>query len=212
MAVFPTIEEELKDVVEQGYLRGKVLNAGCGWRALDHLVDGELTNQDLRYDDESRTNVHIYSPLHEIPRADGYFDAVLCNAVLEHVSNPVAVVDELARVTRPGGHLIITVPFMQPEHKVPTDFQRYTEDGLVLLLTNAGLEVKQIKPLFNVYTTMHWIAEEWIRLMPRIQQKLLRHTVLRALGVMAGRSKLTSPVLASAFQVVAVKPVAAGTE
>jgi SAM-dependent methyltransferase len=205
MAVFPTIEEELKDVIDQGLLVGKVLNAGCGWRNIDHLVTGEMTNQDLRYDDESRTNVHIYSPLEEIPRPDGYFDAVLCNAVLEHVIDPIKVVSELARVTRPGGHLIVSVPFLQPEHKVPTDYQRYTEDGLVTLVTNAGFTVTQIKPLFNVYTTLYWMVQEWIRLLPPIPQALLRHSVLHLLGMIASRSTLTSPVLASAFQVIARK-------
>jgi ubiquinone/menaquinone biosynthesis C-methylase UbiE len=63
--------------------------------------------------------------------------------VVEHVANPAAVVAELYRVIEPGGHLIAR-PFLQPEHKVPTDFQRYTRDGLIDLLTDFGFSVTEI--------------------------------------------------------------------
>ena len=59
-----------------------------------------------------------------IPFEDDYFDAIICNAVLEHVADPQAVMAEFARVCRPGGFLYLAVPFMQPEHPDPTDFQR----------------------------------------------------------------------------------------
>jgi hypothetical protein len=38
------------------------------------------------------------------------------------------------RVLKPGGYLIATVPFLQPEHKIPTDSQRDTRDGLAALM------------------------------------------------------------------------------
>src|SRR3712207_8365273 len=42
-------------------------------------------------------------------------------------SNPEEVMSEFRRVCRPGGLLYLCVPFMQPEHKDPGDFQRYTD-------------------------------------------------------------------------------------
>ena len=70
-------------------------------RDLSSIVQGELVNQDL-VEGLHNANIHIYSPLHEIPVADGHFDSAICNAVLEHVANPVEVVREIHRVLKPG--------------------------------------------------------------------------------------------------------------
>jgi ubiquinone/menaquinone biosynthesis C-methylase UbiE len=93
---------------------------------------------------DTRTNVDIVSPLHSIPRPDGTFDTILCIAVLEHVENPEEVTAEMSRVLKPGGYLVATVPFLQPEHKIPTDFQRYTRDGLSTLVARHGFIVMDL--------------------------------------------------------------------
>lgn len=46
----------------------------------------------------------------DIPYADGTFDIVLANTVLEHLPDPETVMLEMCRVTRPGGLVIITGP------------------------------------------------------------------------------------------------------
>lgn len=38
---------------------------------------------------------------------DGSFDLVLCNSVLHHLADPVRVLDEIARVARPGGAVLL---------------------------------------------------------------------------------------------------------
>lgn len=53
----------------------------------------------------------VQADLEAIPHEDGSFDMVLCTDVLEHVLDLNAVMRELVRVLRPGGHLIIRVPF-----------------------------------------------------------------------------------------------------
>jgi SAM-dependent methyltransferase len=205
-SIWPPIDYELSDIKDQGLLQGQVLNAGCGWRDLSHLIEGELTNQDLTWPGDKRENVHIFSPLHQIPRPDNYFDAVLCIAVLEHVINPDAVMKELTRVLKPGGTLVASVPFLQPEHKVPTDFQRYTRDGLEVLFVNEGLKVIDIQPLFTVYHTIYWICEEWLQLKNNIKYRVAKSTILPAIAFLAKKSSTCSDKIASAFRVVATKP------
>jgi ubiquinone/menaquinone biosynthesis C-methylase UbiE len=43
----------------------------------------------------------------KLPFADGSFDLVLCNSVLHHLQNPGAALDEIARMARPGGAVLI---------------------------------------------------------------------------------------------------------
>ena len=178
---------------------------GAGWRDVSHLVEGELVNQDIRWPGDTRTNIQIYSPLHQIPVQSNYFDAILCIAVLEHVENPEEVVPELYRVLKPGGHLILEVPFLQPEHKVPRDFQRYTKDGLIRLVSHHGFSVESIKGLFTVYHTLYWQVYLWLHLKKTIGYLLLRVILLRPLLWSARRSSTYSDTLASGFQLVATK-------
>ena len=45
-----------------------------------------------------------------MPFADGTFDLVLCNHVLEHIEDDQVAIKELARVLRPGGIAILQAP------------------------------------------------------------------------------------------------------
>jgi len=74
---------------------------------LDRLVpDAEVITTDLVRDDVDRPGEDIQA----LGFADGEFDLVLCNHVLEHVPDDAAAVAELARGTARGGLVVITVP------------------------------------------------------------------------------------------------------
>ena len=204
--IWGSIEEELLPAKERGLLRGKVLNSGAGRRDISSFIEGELINQDIRWENEDRSNIQIYSSADSIPVEDACFDTVLSIAVLEHVRNPIAVVAEYLRVLRPGGYVVATVPFLQPEHKIPTDFQRWTRDGLEVLFRDAGFRDEEIRPAFTVYHTLHWILYEATTLKRGLRAKIIRYLLLPPLGHLAKTSKRKSDVLASAFHVIARKP------
>jgi SAM-dependent methyltransferase len=65
---------------------------------------------------------------------DASFDWVLSDQVLEHVEgNPQTAIDECRRVLRPGGISVHTTCLINPIHGAPSDFWRFTPDGLSLL-------------------------------------------------------------------------------
>lgn len=66
---------------------------------------------------------------HDLPFRDHCFDAVVCQAVLEHVVDPKRVVSEIHRVLTPSGLVYSEVPFMQQVHEGAYDFTRYTHSG-----------------------------------------------------------------------------------
>lgn len=203
IACFPDIDVDLEEF--KPLLKGRVLNAGAGMRKVSHLVDGELVNQDLSWPGDDRTDIQIYSPLHVIPVADDHFDAILCIAVLEHVENPEDVMAELFRVLRPGGYLVLEVPFLQPEHKVPTDFQRYTRDGLERLVTKHGFRLVSTKGLFTVYHTLYWQAHIWLHTKRSPLYLLGRVLLLPLLLRRARRSKTYNERMATGYQILATK-------
>lgn len=71
---------------------------------------------------------------HNLPYADSTYDCVIFNQVLEHVRKPWECVSEAHRVLKPAGIVIIVSPFFYQEHPHPSDFWRFTPDGLEVLV------------------------------------------------------------------------------
>jgi SAM-dependent methyltransferase len=69
------------------------------------------------------------------------YDVVICEQVLEHVTDPLAAVSTLAKLCRPGGRLFVSTPFLVRIHELPGDYWRFTPGGLRLLLESADLKV-----------------------------------------------------------------------
>jgi len=74
-----------------------------------------------------------------LPFADGEFDAVVSDQVLEHVAAPPSlVVREAGRVVRPGGLIVHTTCFVNPRHDAPADYWRFSPESLEILVEAAG--------------------------------------------------------------------------
>lgn len=83
----------------------------------------------------------IYGTADSLPTIDNHFDYALLLEVLEHIEMDREAVCEALRVLKPGGRLIISVPFLYPSHDTPHDFRRYTKYGLKSILEQAGFRV-----------------------------------------------------------------------
>lgn len=88
----------------------------------------------------------------KLPFNNEFADLIICTEVLEHLHSPGVALSEMFRVLKPGGKIVITVPFVWPEHEVPVDFYRYTQWGLLNLMQTAGFERIKIKNT-NCYST-----------------------------------------------------------
>ncbi|HJR58826.1 MAG TPA: class I SAM-dependent methyltransferase [Vicinamibacterales bacterium] len=80
--------------------------------------------------------VQIIGDAQALGVADGVFDVVLCTEVLEHLREPQRAIDEMFRVLKPGGTLLLTTRFLFPIHDAPNDYFRFTKYGLRHLLRN----------------------------------------------------------------------------
>lgn len=74
--------------------------------------------------------VDVAADAERLPFPDAIFQRVECDAVLEHVRDPVKVMCEIRRVLAPGGYAHLVTPFCHPFHEYPKDYRRFTIDGL----------------------------------------------------------------------------------
>ena len=121
-------------------LQGRLLDSGCGNQPFREWY-GPHVDEVVCMDAAPLPGVHVMGFANALPFADAAFDTVLLTQVLEHVDDVEAATAELVRVLRPGGHAIVTVPYLYPTHEAPYDFWRFTHYGLRSLLERHGLEV-----------------------------------------------------------------------
>jgi SAM-dependent methyltransferase len=102
----------------------RILDVGCGEKVYAGLFS-KARYVGMDYTAEKR-NVDLVADATRIPFPDSSFDLVICSEVLEHVYRSDLAIAELKRVTRPGGWLYLSTPFLFPIHNARYDFYRYT--------------------------------------------------------------------------------------
>lgn len=126
-------------------LRSRVLDVGCADRWIERHCPTDVQYIGLDYPETGSAlyaaRPDIFGDASHLPFADASFDAVLCFEVLEHVQNHLAALNQIGRVLKPGGTLLLSMPFMYPVHDAPHDYQRLTEFGLRRDLSSAGFRI-----------------------------------------------------------------------
>lgn len=128
----------------------------CDYKTQDFV---RLRDEQLRYG--GYAPIDFVCEAHAIPAPAGSFDVILCTEVLEHVPEPIAVIDEFARLLRPGGRLFLTAPLGSGIHQEPYHFYGgYTPFWYERFLSSAGFTA--IAVVANAGTLRH-IGQETIR-------------------------------------------------
>jgi len=171
----------LQEILQaRSYIKGRLLDIGCGTRPYaliyDPLVEMSVGTE-VTYSPHGLQDADVICPAERLPFTDASFDTVLCTEVLEHTRYPFAVLLEIRRVLKPGGYLLLSVPFIYPIHEAPYDHWRFTSFGLRLLCMEAGLEVVYLRPKGGIIATLIVL---WINLAVRgvnAVSKLLRQSL-----------------------------------
>ena len=124
-----------QNLAEIGAKVGKdILDIGSGRQTIRRYLLNDCRYLSLDYYQTStnwyQVQPDVYGDGQRLPFSSGSFDTVLLLDVLEHLPYPDYCLHEVHRVLRPGGSLIIQVPFLYPLHDEPFDFQRWTIYGL----------------------------------------------------------------------------------
>lgn len=155
-----------------GHMHGKLLDFGCGskpYKTLFTVSEYVGTDVEVSGHDHRNEEIDVYYDGKTLPFAGESFDSIFSSEVFEHVFNLSQILDELYRVLKPGGNVLITVPFVWDEHEIPYDFARYTSFGLKHILQEKGFVILQEKKTTGYVSTIcqMWAAYVYQHIFPR---------------------------------------------
>jgi SAM-dependent methyltransferase len=133
-----------------------ILDLGCGLQPYKSLFKSNsymgIDIEDGGHDIQAKIVDKFYDG-QTIPYPDNNFETVICTEVLEHVQEPIRLLSEIKRVLKPGGEILLSMPFVWYEHEIPYDFNRFTSYQQQLIFKQAGLTITKIEGTTGVFRT-----------------------------------------------------------
>jgi SAM-dependent methyltransferase len=136
------------------YAKGRLADLGCGNVPLygvykDFIKDNICV--DWGNSIHENRNLDLKCDLNtDLPLPDNTVDTVILSDVLEHIASPGTFLDRVARCLKPGGVIILNVPFAYWLHEEPFDYYRYTKFGLEHLFKERSFKIEKMIPLGSV--------------------------------------------------------------
>lgn len=170
------------EALKRVHMSGSVLDLGGDTRSEYRTLFGRscaVTTLNADPDADPDIVHDLETPL---PIESASFDVVLLVNVLEHVFNYRALLQESVRVLKPGGNIVVMVPFLFPVHPSPRDFYRFTREALQREFQSLGLVKVRVTPLgTGVFSVRHLFLN---RLLPRVVRLLSYYTLRYAIVVL----------------------------
>ncbi|MGC4047949.1 MAG: methyltransferase domain-containing protein [Armatimonas sp.] len=150
----------------------RLLDVGCGTGGtMDRLRSlGEVWGLDMEplalelCRERGHTNLTLASAT-DMPYPNNHFDGIVALDVLEHIENHVAAAGEIARVLKPGGTLVVTVPAYRSlwsRHDVALHHvRRYRAPEMQKLLADTGLSVEKCTYTVSALFPAVWMVRRW---------------------------------------------------
>ena len=129
------------------------LNLGSGYT--------QRRSRTVNFDCVSTPTVDYLGFAHRLPFRTGAFKLVITQETLEHVRDPASTLDEIHRVLASDGMLYCQLPFIIGYHPGPTDFWRFTREGIEALVTRAGFRCDEIEVAVGPATGFYRVAVEF---------------------------------------------------
>lgn len=204
----------------------RILDAGAGEQKYKKFCKHlEYVSQDFgRYDgigdskglqtkNWDTRGIDIISDIINVPEPDQSFGAIMCIEVFEHLPNPIAALNEFARLLYRGGFLIITAPFCSLTHFSPYHFYSgFNKYFYQEQLKKNGFDILDISSNGNFFEYLGQeisrvpnIAEQFTPYKATFLEKLILRKVLKMLKKYSKKDSRSNDLLCFGYHVFAKK-------
>jgi ubiquinone/menaquinone biosynthesis C-methylase UbiE len=158
--------KEILNVILPKYCSGKLVDVGCGrgkykkrfLKYCDTYTGVDNCSSEYQFlNEKDSANPDVVASVLEMPFPENEFDTAICTEVIEHVPNPFVLVAEIARVLKPGGHLILSSGWIAAYHQEPKDYWRFSVDGYSALAEANGMELIDDYSKGGLFTVMLYL-------------------------------------------------------
>jgi hypothetical protein len=140
-------------------MQGRLLDVGCGAQPYRHLFSEKCSYQGIdsagvcnEFGPRSPDTTYFDGDAWPVDNVS--VDYVLSTETMEHVLDSSAFLAEAHRCVRPGGYVILTVPFSARWHFIPRDYWRFTPSALEWLLNRSGFRDVKVHARGNSATVV----------------------------------------------------------
>ncbi|WP_446808011.1 methyltransferase domain-containing protein [Methylomonas sp. 2BW1-5-20] len=123
-----------------------VLDVGCFNKWPARLLPTNCTYIGLDYYETAttwyQTSPDVFGDACNLPVQNSVVDVVMLLDVIEHLPSADRAIQEISRVLKPGGCLILQIPFLYPLHDEPRDFIRLSHYGVEAVTKRHGLMIE----------------------------------------------------------------------
>jgi SAM-dependent methyltransferase len=157
-------------------IHGDVVDVGCGTLKYKAMILGlPKVKKYFGIDFFQANGVDLVADLN-MPLAlpDCTFDTAVCISVIEHVTEPQVALNEMYRILKPGGHLLLATPWEYPFHHEPNDYFRYSRYALEHMLKKAGFEVVSVHSTGGRVRVTSIYIQRWFPMTTRLLKFLDR--------------------------------------
>jgi len=216
------IKKTLKEIPEgesildagAGELKNKPLCAHLKYTSQDFAqYDGKGDGVGIQSKSWDNSKLDIVSDITAIPVENNSFDNVLCSEVLMHLPNPIDAIQELSRIIKPGGKLILTAPFCSLTVFAPFHFYSgYNTYFYKKGMKDFGLEILEMTHNGNYFEYIAQelryskdVAQKYSNLQMTLVEKISQRILLSFLQKASKQDKGSKELLSFGIHIVAKK-------
>ena len=131
----------------------RILDVGSG---KNPYYQKSMKGKIIRFDIKKYDKIDVIGNADFFPFRKDSFDKVIIVNSLYYFKDPLKIIENISRILKKNGKLVIITPFFYPVHDVPEDRYRFTEFGLKTILEDYFVveRIEAIGGFFNIPAVM----------------------------------------------------------
>src|SRR5207249_4367904 len=128
---------------------------------IEEVIQADGLAEFIRLDLDAGFHPDVVADVTALPFRSGSVDRVASNSLVEHVAHPQRILEETYRVLRPGGVMVVVMPFVWMLHGYPNDYVRLTPQYFERICRQIGVEqvTIDVESSGGLYNVLHNTAK-----------------------------------------------------